>query len=93
MQILKTIGAIVLGIIVAVVAYRLLTDRPAQQPPTPVPAATSSAPTEIPAISGDYADDWQKRCGPETDASQQKSCTDKLDAAYGRKADMPLPKN
>ena len=95
MQILKTVGAIVLGIAAAVIAYRLITDRPAEAPPSSAPAAavkSSAPPAETPAISGDYADDWQKRCGPETDAAQQKSCTDKLDAAYGRKEDAPVPK-
>ena len=98
MQILKTIGAVILGIVAAVVAYRLITDRPAEiaQPPTPAesaPAPIPADPAAKPAISGDYADDWQKRCGPITDSAQQKSCTDKLDAAYGHKEDAPVPKN
>ena len=42
-------------------------------------------------ITGDYAGDWQTKCGPIADAKAQGQCTEALDSAYGRKADAPIP--
>lgn len=42
-------------------------------------------------ITGDYAGDWQAKCGPIADAKAQGQCTEGLDAAYGRQAGAPIP--
>jgi hypothetical protein len=42
------------------------------------------------ATSGNYSDDWMKICGP-VQGSAQKSCTAKLDAAYGLVDGAPVP--
>lgn len=42
-------------------------------------------------ITGDYAGDWQAKCGPIADAKAQGQCTEALDAAYGRQAGAPIP--
>ena len=55
--------------------------------PTP-PTAVENAPKVAPA--GDYAEDWQKTCAQLLGAAQS-DCTAKLDAAYGRKAELPVP--
>ena len=84
MRILATLLAIGLGIAAAVLVSRML-----HSGPEPAPL---SAPAGQPAISGNYADDWQSKCGPLT-GTAQTDCTAGLDGAYGRKADMPVPKN
>jgi len=71
----------------ALVYWLVATGTKPNQPPTPLPAQAVAPP---PAVSGNYADDWQTRCGPLTGDSQTV-CTAKLDAAYGRKADAPVP--
>ncbi len=83
-----------IGIVVALVAAGLIYwltvgHKPApQQSEQSLPAA-ATAPQ--PAITGTYADDWQSRCGPLT-GDAQIGCTAQLDAAYGRKAEVPVPK-
>ena len=70
----------------AVTAYLIL-NRP--QPPAIAPAP--AVPAAAPAISGNYADDWQTKCGPLT-GTAQADCTTKLDVSYGRQAEQPVPK-
>lgn len=41
-------------------------------------------------FTGTYADDWQTNCGPLVEAAQA-NCTTRLDARYGRVADVPVP--
>jgi hypothetical protein len=60
--------------------------------PGPQPALPAQATAPQTPISGNYADDWQSRCGPLT-GDAQTGCTDSLDKAYGRKAEVPVPKN
>ena len=87
MNALKIILAVLLGIVAAVGVNWFF-----HQSPAPAPASAPEAPASTgPAVSGNYADDWQSRCGPLT-AADQAACTAQLDAAYGRKADMPVPK-
>ena len=69
--------------------YWSMTSHKAAAPDVALPAAATQPQT---AITGNYADDWQTRCGPLAPPAQA-GCTASLDAAYGRKAEAPLPKN
>lgn len=73
--------------------------QPSAQPSAPAPASSPTAASPKPAsskpaspgrISGNYAEDWMKICGP-IQGEAQKGCTAKLDAAYGRADDKPVP--
>lgn len=81
---------ILIGLAAAAVLYWTMT--PHQAPVSASQALPAEANAPQPAITGNYADDWQTRCGPLTAASQT-DCTAKLDTAYGRKAEVPVPKN
>jgi hypothetical protein len=59
-------------------------DREAAQAP-----ATPAAPSAL-KTTGNYAEDWQSLCGP-LQGGAQGECTTRLDAAYGRSADAPVP--
>ena len=92
MRILTPLLAIGIGVVAAVLVYWLVTGRQ----PTPVEAPTSvstPAAPAAPSVSGNYADDWQTRCAPLTQAAAQANCTQQLDTAYGRKAGAPVPSN
>lgn len=47
-----------------------------------------------PAIptTGNYAEDWQRSCG-QREREEQVGCTARLDAAYGREAGAPVPRD
>ncbi len=63
----------------------------APPPPTNPPAAGPSAPgASSPAITGNYADDWQRHCAPLTGPAQA-DCTRRLDQAYGKSDATPVP--
>jgi hypothetical protein len=93
-------------IVVAIAAAALWWNHRASEPPPPVPASTgetpaAAAPTEPkpapkPAEkitpSGNYADDWMKHCAP-LGKAQQDDCTKRLEAAYGKTDDAPVPKS
>ncbi|MCR6628723.1 MAG: hypothetical protein NVV74_00925 [Magnetospirillum sp.] len=53
-------------------------------------ALSRPAPEKALRTNGVYADDWQTNCGPLQGAAQSK-CTARLDAAYGRSANAPVP--
>lgn len=90
MKVIAPVLAIVVGIAAAILVYWLVTGRqPVQVEAPSAPAAAPQSPA--PAISGNYADDWQARCGPLTPADVQANCTAQLDKAYGRTADAPVP--
>ena len=80
---------ILIGLAAAGAVYWVMTPH---QAPIPGPSLPTQAQAPQPTITGNYADDWQTRCGPLTGAAQT-DCAAKLDAAYGRKAEVPLPKN
>jgi hypothetical protein len=71
--------ALLVGIVAVATAYVVMTGPHA--PPAGTPAT---------AVTGNYSDDWQSRCGPLTGAAQA-DCTSRLDAAYGRVAGAPVP--
>ncbi|HTH16592.1 MAG TPA: hypothetical protein VL974_08065 [Magnetospirillum sp.] len=77
-------------LLVAALAAGALMLRQGNHPGPATPQA--AAPTEAPLkTTGVYADDWVNLCGPLQGAEQAK-CTEKLDAAYGRKAGVPVGK-
>ena len=81
---------ILIGLAVAAVIYALVVgNRPAPQGPSAAPPMAAAPAIEV-KPSGDYAGDWQTRCGPMTGPAQA-DCTAKLDAAYGRKAEVAVP--
>lgn len=71
--------AMIVGVLAIVTAYFIVSRRPSE-----------NHPGQHVTISGNYSDDWMKMCGP-IQGSAQKSCTDNLDAAYGRVAGRPVP--
>lgn len=79
--------ALIAGILCVVVAYFGLAKRAA---PPPEPVTPAASPAGLPQISGTYAEDWMKLCGPVA-GEAQKSCTERLDKAYGRSSDAPVP--
>lgn len=58
--------------------------------PAIAPPATPAA-TPMVKTTGNYAGDWQSKCGPLTDPKAQAQCTASLDAAYGREAGVAIP--
>jgi hypothetical protein len=79
--VLRLVLAVVLvGLVVAGLAWRY-----SSHPPAP---AAAQAPAAV--SSGSYADDWQAQCAPITGPTQL-DCTRRLDSAYGRTADAPVP--
>ena len=72
-----------IAVALAAAAFFVLT----RSKPVPAPAT----PVMVPAVSGNYADDWQTKCGPLTGPAQS-DCTANLDAAYGHQAEQPVPK-
>jgi len=79
---------IFIGLAIAAVLYWSMTTHRSAEPTVALPSQ-ANAPQAT--ITGNYADDWQNRCGPLA-AAAQTDCTAKLDAAYGRKAEVPVPK-
>ena len=80
----QKIAAVILAVLAAAAIYWAISSR---QPAPEIPPAVAPPP---PAVSGNYADDWQSRCAPLT-GDRQTDCTANLDAAYGRQAEMPVP--
>ena len=94
------IGLIVLTLLA--LAYVLVVSRQSEREVNGANGPTSMAPPIAPApeasvkttgdkTTGDYADDWQSKCGPITDAKAQGQCTEALDKAYGRQAGVAVP--
>jgi hypothetical protein len=81
------IAVVVLAIVGLVYVLMGSHTKPVPEPQPTLPAQATPPQT---AISGNYADDWQSRCGPLT-GDAQAGCTDSLDKAYGRKAATPVP--
>lgn len=70
---------VMIAVLAIVAAYFVVTKRPSE----------NLAEQHV-SISGSYSDDWMAMCGP-AQGSAQKSCTAKLDAAYGRASGKPVP--
>lgn len=71
--------AFIVGVLAIVTAYFTVTKRPADD----------HAGQQI-TISGNYSDDWMTMCEA-VQGPHQKTCTARLDAAYGRVAGKPVP--
>lgn len=96
---LAIIGLILIAL--AIVVYLIIGRQSAQDAgngthgpmvvaPAIAPAATITVPP-MPQTTGDYAGDWQSKCGPIADPKAQAHCTAALDAAYGRQAGVAIP--